>query len=67
MAFEKKLRDFLDMATHDKVVPRDTADTLLHYAHELDAQKKGFLSLSSALGRLGALIIGFGLILIISH
>lgn len=65
-SFNKKLKNLLELAVSNQIVGNDTADDLLNFANSEEYKDSGYFSLSMAMGGIGALIMGFGAILIIS-
>ena len=65
-SFEKKLTSLLGSAIEHNVMDKAQADALQHYASSGEWEHKGWLSLSTAMGGLGALVLGLGIILIIA-
>lgn len=65
-SFEKKLTSLLGSAVKHNVVNKPNADALQNYATSGEWEHKGWLSLSTAVGGLGALVLGFGIILLIA-
>lgn len=66
-SFEKKLSNLLELATERKVITRQDADNLQAFMQSDEYQHKGWLTLSGSMGGLGALIVCFGIILIIAN
>ena len=65
-SFEKKLQTFLESAVTHKVVDQATAGKLSTFLQSGDYEHKGWFSLSTAMGGLGALVLSFGVVLIIA-
>ena len=65
-SFEKKLSSLLDEATKQNIITTQHKDALNNFVSSGQWEHKGWLSLSSAMGSLGALVLGFGIILIIA-
>jgi uncharacterized membrane protein len=65
-SFDKKLKDFLNAAVDSSVIGEPIAANLINYNESGDYQQKGWLSLSAAMGGIGSLIFGVGIILIIA-
>jgi len=65
-SFEKKLSSLLGSAVEHHVVDKTNADALQNFASSGEWEHKGWLSLSTAMGGLGALVLGFGIILMIA-
>ena len=64
--FEKKLKNLLDSATENGVIDHKSAQGLFSYAKSDEYEHKGWMNLSSAMGGIGALVICFGIILIVA-
>jgi uncharacterized membrane protein len=65
-SFNKKLYKFLESATEHEVISEDAAESLVKFSKSDEYENKGWFSLSSALGGLGAFILCFGVSLIIA-
>lgn len=65
-SFDQKIADFLKSAVGHNIIEKPQADALVAFARSSEHEHKGWFSLTSALGGLGALVLCFGVILVIS-
>ncbi len=64
--FEKEIEHFLNSSVNHKIIEKTTADSLVIFAKSDKYKQEGWFNLSRSIGILGAIVLCFGVILIIS-